>query len=196
MVSDTTLLSGAWWVKVHLELTTCKNMYLYINRLCIKEELFTLCHSSAHNIIKCIFGMLKYKYHTLHTVPKYNISIQAHIPIALAILHNFNWKYEDSEANPANEELSPIGELMVMMRWNTMMGLMKYDKIVVAIWTQYLEEHIYCGIPLHVLIVETEACEMYSKKQLNIPTRNYIRSKCSITCANHIIADWWIVNWQ
>ena len=72
-------------------------MLIYINRPCTKEELFNLHHASACNVIKRIFGVLKQKFRILHTVPEYSMSIQACIPVALAALHNFNWKYDESE---------------------------------------------------------------------------------------------------
>ena len=80
---------------------------IYINRPCTKEELFNLCHASACNVIAQIFGMLKWKFHILHITPKYSMSIQAHIPVALAALCNFNHKYEESE--PDHEDDDPIG---------------------------------------------------------------------------------------
>ena len=89
------------------------------------------------------------------------MSIQAHIPVALAALHNFNWKYEESE--PDHEQDDPIGggdgngngdsngngneaaHNDGVDEPNAMR-----DQIAVAMWTQYLEEHIHRGVPLHV----------------------------------------------
>ena len=55
----------------------------------MKEKLFNLRHASAHNVIECIFGMLKCRFWILHLAPEYSMDIQAHIPAALAAVHNF-----------------------------------------------------------------------------------------------------------
>ena len=78
-----------------------------MNRPRTKEELFNLRHASARNVIERIFGVLKRKFRILHTAPEYSKSIQARIPVALAALHNFNQKYEESE--PDHEQDDPIG---------------------------------------------------------------------------------------
>ena len=95
------------------------------------------------------------------------MSIQAHIPVALAALHNFNHKYEESE--PDCEDDDPIGGGGGSGDGNSdgnsngngngneaahndgvdEPNAMR-DQIVVAMWSQYLEEHICCGVPLHV----------------------------------------------
>ena len=128
-----------------------------MNRPHTKEELFNLHHASAHNVIKQIFGMLKQKFRILHTAPKYSMSIQARIPVALAALHNFNWKYEESE--PDHEQDDPIGggggdgngngDEAAHNDGVDKPNAMR-DQIVAAMWTQYLEEHICHGVPLHV----------------------------------------------
>ncbi|KIM59451.1 hypothetical protein SCLCIDRAFT_38540, partial [Scleroderma citrinum Foug A] len=46
-------------------------------------------HSSAQNVIKQIFGVLKCCFRILLLAPEYNIEIQAHIPAALCTIHNF-----------------------------------------------------------------------------------------------------------
>ena len=51
-----------------------------------KEELFNLRHASAHNIIERIFRVLKRCFRILHLAPKYNMDIQAQIPVLLAAL--------------------------------------------------------------------------------------------------------------
>ena len=89
------------------------------------------------------------------------MSIQACIPAALAALHNFNQKYEESE--PDREQDDPIGggggsggsggdgngDEAVHNDGVDKPNAMQ-DHIVVAMWTQCLEEHICCGVPLHV----------------------------------------------
>ena len=54
-----------------------------------KEELFNLHHTSARNIIKHIFGVLKQHFRILLLAPEYSLEIQAWIPAALCAIHNF-----------------------------------------------------------------------------------------------------------
>ena len=54
-----------------------------------KEELFNLRHSSARNVIKHIFGILKRCFWILLIAPEYSLEIQAQIPAALCAIHNF-----------------------------------------------------------------------------------------------------------
>jgi hypothetical protein len=53
-----------------------------------KEELFNVCHTSAQNIIKHIFGVLKWCFQILHFATD-SLKIQAQIPAALCTIHNF-----------------------------------------------------------------------------------------------------------
>ena len=106
------------------------------------------------------------------------MSIQACIPVALAALHNFNWKYEESK--PDHEQNDPIsrggggdgdgdgggdgngngdgngdgdsngnGDEAAHNDGVDKPNAMR-DQIAAAMWTQYLEEHIHHGVPLHV----------------------------------------------
>ena len=126
-----------------------------MNRPRTKEELFNLRHASARNVIERIFGVLKRKFRILHTAPEYSMSIQARIPVALAALYNFNQKYEESE--PDHEQDDPIGggdgdgdgDEAVYNDGVDEPNAMR-DQIAAAMWTQYLEEHICHGVPLHV----------------------------------------------
>ena len=65
----------------------------------MKDELFNLHHASACNVIEWIFGVLKWKFHILHLAPEYSLDLQAHIPAALAAIHNFTrcHKHDDEE---------------------------------------------------------------------------------------------------
>ena len=119
--------------------------------------------------------MLKWKFGILHTTPKYSMSIQAHIPVALTALHNFNCKYEESE--PDHEDDDPTGEGgdggggsgggsgngngegegdgdgdgdKAVHNDDVDKPNAMQDQIAAAMWTQYLEEHVCCGVPLHV----------------------------------------------
>ena len=93
------------------------------------------------------------------------MSIQACIPVALAALHNFNWKYKESEPDRkqddpigggggggdgnGNGDSDAIGDLAAHNDGVDEPNGMR-DQIAVAMWTQYLEEHICHGVPLHV----------------------------------------------
>src|ERR1700736_3612115 len=71
-----------------------------------REELFNLCHSSACNVIKEIFGVLKCRFRILLLAPEYSLEIQAQIPAALAAIHNFIQSHDpdDNEPCAANGE--------------------------------------------------------------------------------------------
>jgi hypothetical protein len=61
------------------------------------EELFNLCHSSACNIIKRIFGIMKNQFTILAVAPHYSMDVQACFTPALAAIHNFIWLYDPDE---------------------------------------------------------------------------------------------------
>ncbi|KAH9012475.1 hypothetical protein EDB84DRAFT_1250841, partial [Lactarius hengduanensis] len=54
-------------------------------------------HSSARNAVERIFGVLKRRFVLLSHPPEYPMSIQVHIPPALAAVHNFIRKYDPEE---------------------------------------------------------------------------------------------------
>jgi hypothetical protein len=54
-------------------------------------------HMSAHNVVEQIFGILKWCFRILRNPPEYNMAIQALIPPALAVLHNFIQQYDPEE---------------------------------------------------------------------------------------------------
>ena len=51
--------------------------------------MFNLHHSSAHNAIEHIFGVLKQQFQILLLAPEYSLEVQARIPAALSAIHNF-----------------------------------------------------------------------------------------------------------
>jgi hypothetical protein len=70
-----------------------------------KEELFTLRHTSARNVIERIFGVLKQYFCILLLPPAYAMEIQAQIPAALCALHNYIRLRDHSEGHlPADDE--------------------------------------------------------------------------------------------
>ena len=52
-------------------------------------ELFNLHHASTHNVIECAFGVLKKRFRILLLLTHYPLDIQARIPVALCVVHNF-----------------------------------------------------------------------------------------------------------
>lgn len=64
---------------------------------CSPEELFNLRHASARNVIEQTFGILKRRFQILNLPPEYDMSVQSHIPTALAALHNFIRHYDPEE---------------------------------------------------------------------------------------------------
>ena len=90
----------------------------------------------------------------MHTVPEYSMSIQACIPVALATLHNFNCKYKESEPDCKDDDPiggggNGIGDEAVHNEGVDKPNAMQ-DQIVAVMWTQYLEEHVCHGVPMHV----------------------------------------------
>ena len=68
-----------------------------------KVELFSLCHASAHNVIECIFGVLKCQFSILIIPPAYSPELQAKISAAFCTIHNIIWEFDFSEGKlPAN----------------------------------------------------------------------------------------------
>jgi hypothetical protein len=63
-----------------------------------KEELFNLRRTSALNVIKHIFGVLKRRFRILLLAPKYSMEIQARIPTALCAIHNFICTHDADES--------------------------------------------------------------------------------------------------
>ncbi|KAF8590861.1 hypothetical protein K439DRAFT_1611677 [Ramaria rubella] len=53
------------------------------------QELFNLCHASTYNIVEQIFGVLKQRFRVLVHPPEYLLAVQAHVPAALAAVHNY-----------------------------------------------------------------------------------------------------------
>jgi hypothetical protein len=61
------------------------------------KELFNMHHVLARNVIKQIFGILKWHFWILQIPMEYDMRIQVLIPSALAALYNFIWQYEPGE---------------------------------------------------------------------------------------------------
>jgi hypothetical protein len=80
-------------------------IYSYIFSPKNPQELFNLCHASAHNIVERIFGILKIWFAILQHNPHLTPKVQAHLPAALAALHNIIRKYDPEEIHDCIREL-------------------------------------------------------------------------------------------
>ncbi|EGN94249.1 hypothetical protein SERLA73DRAFT_16747, partial [Serpula lacrymans var. lacrymans S7.3] len=63
------------------------------------EEYFNLHHASTQNIVEQIFGVLKGQFGIL----RYNMSIQAKVPHAVCMLHNFIKTHDPSDINTPDD---------------------------------------------------------------------------------------------
>ena len=112
----------------------------------MKEELFNLCYTSAHNVIEHIFGMLKCRFWILHLAPEYSMDIQACIPAALAAIHNFIPVHEVDDKvvwvggdDPHKAGLDD-GEDKQYPGWNEDEPSQRRDDIARAMWADYQVE--------------------------------------------------------
>ncbi|EGN91538.1 hypothetical protein SERLA73DRAFT_67224, partial [Serpula lacrymans var. lacrymans S7.3] len=64
---------------------------------------FNLPH--AQNIVEQIFGVLKCRFDLLNSAPEYNMDIQAKIPPALCVIHNFIRIYDPSDIDDFDTDL-------------------------------------------------------------------------------------------
>ena len=119
----------------------------------MKEELFNLRHASACNVIEWIFGVLKHKFWILLIAPEYSLEIQAHIPAALAAIHNFIHHHEPGEDEVINGK-QLIGGMVENddddAEW-TDGGVgeqgVRRDSIAGAMQEQYQSEYANRGLP-------------------------------------------------
>jgi hypothetical protein len=125
---------------------------LNCNRPQTKEELFNLHHASLRNAVKCIFGVLKWRFHILLLAPEYNLDIQARIPTALCAIHNFIQEHDLQEGDLAEEKDlfdengsdQPDPPAMTLEA-ETVPSAMQ-DEIAQAMWYQYQQILAECGV--------------------------------------------------
>ena len=55
------------------------------------------------NVMEQIFSILKHQFNILICPPEYNLDTQAHVPLALAALHNFIWRHDPDEIEHFND---------------------------------------------------------------------------------------------
>jgi hypothetical protein len=79
-----------------------------------KEELFNLRHVSAQNVIEHIFGVLKQHFHILLLPPAYAMEIQAQIPAALCMLHNFIRVHDPIQSRTRTRVSALLSVLLVL----------------------------------------------------------------------------------
>ena len=99
-------------------------------------------------------GFLKHKFQILLIAPEYSLEIQAHIPAALAAVHNFIHHHKPGEDEIINNE-EPIGGMVKNddddAEW-TDGGVgeqdVRRDSIASVMWEQYHMEHVNQGLPL------------------------------------------------
>ena len=106
-----------------------------------KEELFNLRHASLCNIIECIFGVLKHRFHILLLPIEYDLKIQARLPAALCALHNFMRTHDNAEEVDSNSEMQEAAPLAaeaigVLPQEGADMGRFR-DDIAQAMWNDY-----------------------------------------------------------
>jgi hypothetical protein len=108
-VYNTILLSGAMQIfgMSPIFITNFAYLSIFISPT-TPQELFNLRHASAQNIVERIFGILKNRFAILQHNPSLTPKVQAHLPAALAALHNLICKYDPEEID------SCIGELDVL----------------------------------------------------------------------------------
>ena len=114
----------------------------------MKEELFNIQHTSAHNVIEWILGVLKHKFQILLITHEYSLEIQACVPAALATVHNFIHHHEPGEDEVINGK-QLIGGMVENdddnAEW-TDGGVGEQDvrrgSIASVMWEQYQSEHV------------------------------------------------------
>jgi hypothetical protein len=108
-------------------------------------------HSSAHNIIKRMFEIMKNEFTILTVAPHYSMYVQAHFPPALATIHNFIWLYDPdeildliAEAKDAQQgaQIQQTGDLALgpARAAEKVLAEGRQDKIVQWMWVQYQTE--------------------------------------------------------
>jgi hypothetical protein len=70
-----------------------------------REELFNLRHAQARNAVERIFGVDKARWDILNRAPQLDLNVQAHIPAALAALHNFILQHNPADIRGQDAQL-------------------------------------------------------------------------------------------
>ena len=98
-------------------------------------------HVSVWNVIEWIFGVLKWWFKILTIAPEYSMKTQAHIPPALAAIHNFIWSHDNNEIDDLisqvyNPQPGALGELAVgpPLVVEYIHAQEKWDEIAAVMW--------------------------------------------------------------
>lgn len=109
-----------------------------------REELYNLRHASARSVVNHTFGVLKQRFKILVCPPEFDVSTQAHIPSALAALHNFIQEHDPNELadrkNVRDPEPGPItSELSIGTVWESDGEAIEVKRDLVAqdMWDSY-----------------------------------------------------------
>lgn len=80
------------------------------------HKYFNLHHAQLCNVVECIIGVLKLQFQILVIPPKYNIDIQAKIPIILCGIYTITHEYDSEELSNAKSQYS-IQTIKLIMWW-------------------------------------------------------------------------------
>ncbi|KAF8151323.1 hypothetical protein B0H34DRAFT_664762, partial [Crassisporium funariophilum] len=103
-----------------------------------REELFNLCHASAHNIVEQIYGVMKKHFGILTRPPQFSMAIQTKAPPGLAATHNFIMDHNPGDINeyPQENEFGTLADGAVTQAEKDRATAMRND-IAEAMWNDY-----------------------------------------------------------
>ena len=197
-VFNTTLQSGAESISSKKGIIMYIRWDTYLSTKAIHtEELFNLWHASVCNIIKCIFGVLKWWFHVLVHPPEYDMDIQAHLLPALAALHNFIHIHDPDGINnmlhPDDVDVEATSSLATeLLRWAEKVWVNnRRDEIDWDMWYQYQDEPKRRGL----ISAQSSWCTMTIVFMNRTMYNNW-------TCINSthedtkLFATWPFINWR
>ena len=130
----------------HIEVyaTTWQNGVMQISDPGLKKSY------SVHNVIECIFGVLKHWFRILLLAPEYLLEIQAQIPAALCAVHNFIWVHDSNKGEHlsgpefSDDNFCHAGEVysaenQPLHGQNSSPATLHHDAIAQAMWDHYLQ---------------------------------------------------------
>ncbi|EGN93553.1 hypothetical protein SERLA73DRAFT_63827 [Serpula lacrymans var. lacrymans S7.3] len=112
-----------------------------------KEELFNLRHAQAHCCIEQIFGVFKRRFQILVCPPEFDMDIQARVPSALCMVHNYIRTHdpEDIDTFPEASTTSTLESTGSLTEGPTTepdrLGVnSRRDQIAERMWASYCRE--------------------------------------------------------
>ena len=122
------------------------------------EEFFNLQHAYACNLIKHIFGVLKWHFCILVHPPQFNMHTQAHLPPALAAIHNFICKHDPHDLDdyenikdpqPGSQTMGGVAEGQFSAGFprpaKRRQADARWNRIAQDMWEQYIAENSWCN---------------------------------------------------